>query len=212
MILFKVFSGDGPGSSFEPNLSWFNPLNIEAGNLNPFSAESGGLIQAMLLGIFIYWGWESAVNLNEETEGDVTRPGLAGLISTLILLVTYVGVATAVLAWHGIGGAAAFDDKPGILGKYAESALGEPLGLARAARRRRLGARLDADDDPARLADGALDGTARGHPERLRRGLEAVLHARLLDGRDRRPRDRLVRAGQADQQVVPVRLADGPRA
>jgi len=128
VILFKVFSGDGPGSSFEPNLSWFNPLNIEAGNLNPFNADSGGLIQAMLLGIFIYWGWESAVNLNEETDGDVNRPGLAGLISTTILLITYVGVATAVLAWHGIGGAAAFDDKPGILGKYAESALGEPLG------------------------------------------------------------------------------------
>jgi amino acid transporter len=127
VILVKVFSGDGPGSSFEPNLSWFNPFNIEAGNLNPFNAESGGLIQAMLLGIFIYWGWESAVNLNEETEGDVSRPGLAGLISTVILLVTYLGVATAVLAWHGIGGAAAFDDKPGILGKYAEGALGEPL-------------------------------------------------------------------------------------
>ena len=46
----------------------------------------------MLLGIFIYWGWESAVNLNEETAGDVNRPGLAGLISTVILLVTYVAV------------------------------------------------------------------------------------------------------------------------
>ena len=78
VILFKVYGGDGPGSSFEPNLSWFNPLNIEAGNLNPFSAESGGLIQAMLLGIFIYWGWESAVNLNEETDGDVSRPGWRG--------------------------------------------------------------------------------------------------------------------------------------
>ena len=121
VILVKVFGGDGPGSSFEPNLSWFNPLNIEAGNLNPFSAESGGLVGAMLLGIFIYWGWESAVNLNEETEGDVSRPGLAGLISTVILLITYVGVATAVLAWNGIGGAAAFDDKPGILAKYAEA-------------------------------------------------------------------------------------------
>ena len=128
VILVKVYSGDGPGSSFEPNLSWFNPLNIEVGNLNPFSAESGGLIQAMLLGVFIFWGWESAVNLNEETEGDVTKPGLAGLISTTILLITYVGVATAVLAWHGIGGAAAFDDKPGILAKFAEGALGDTLG------------------------------------------------------------------------------------
>ena len=31
--------GDGPGTSFEPKLAWFNPLNIDAGNLNPFSAE-----------------------------------------------------------------------------------------------------------------------------------------------------------------------------
>jgi amino acid transporter len=128
VVLVKVFSGDGPGTSIEPNLSWFNPLNIDAGNLNPFSAEAGDLVGALLLGIFIYWGWESAVNLNEETEGDVSRPGLAGLISTAILLVTYVGVATAVLAWRGLGGAASFDDNPGILGKYATGALGDPTG------------------------------------------------------------------------------------
>ena len=84
VVLVKVWSGDGPGTSFDPQLAWFNPLNIDAGNLNPFSAEAGDLVAAMLLGIFIYWGWESAVNLNEETEGEVTRPGLAGLISTLL--------------------------------------------------------------------------------------------------------------------------------
>ena len=128
VVLWKVFAGDGPGTSIEPNLSWFNPLNIEAGNLNPFSTEAGDLVGSLLLGIFIYWGWESAVNLNEETGGDVTRPGLAGLVSTLILLVTYVGVGTAVLAWRGLGGAASFDDNPGILGKYATGALGDPTG------------------------------------------------------------------------------------
>jgi amino acid transporter len=128
VVLIKVWSGDGPATAFEPNLSWFNPFNIDAGNLNPFTAESGDLVGAMLLGIFIYWGWESAVNLNEETEGDVSRPGLAGLISTVILLVTYVGVGTAVLAWRGLGGAATFDDNPGILGKYAMGALGDPTG------------------------------------------------------------------------------------
>ncbi|MGZ5346493.1 MAG: APC family permease [Solirubrobacterales bacterium] len=128
VALIKVWSGDGPGTAFDPQLAWFNPLNIDAGNLNPFSAESGGLVSAMLLGIFIYWGWESAVNLNEETEGDVTRPGLAGLISTVILLFTYVGVATAVLAWKGIGGAAAFDDDEGILSAYAAGVLGDDLG------------------------------------------------------------------------------------
>jgi amino acid transporter len=128
VVLVKVWSGDGPGTSFDPQLAWFNPLNIDAGNLNPFSAEAGDLVAAMLLGVFIYWGWESAVNLNEETEGEVTRPGLAGLISTAILLVTYVGVATAVLAWKGIGGAAKFDDDEGILPAYATGALGDDLG------------------------------------------------------------------------------------
>jgi amino acid transporter len=128
VVLVKVWSGDGPGTSFEPQLAWFNPLNIDAGNLNPFSAESGDLVGALLLGIFIYWGWESAVNLNEETEGEVTRPGLAGLISTVILLITYVGVGTAILAWKGLGGAAAFDDDEGILSAYAQGALGDDLG------------------------------------------------------------------------------------
>jgi amino acid transporter len=128
VALIKVYGGDGPGTSFEPQLAWFNPFNIEAGNINPFSAEAGDLVGAMLLGIFIYWGWESAVNLNEETDGDVSRPGLAGLISTVILLITYVGVATAVLAWKGIGGAAKFDDDEGILSSYAEGVLGTGLG------------------------------------------------------------------------------------
>ena len=128
VVLVKVWSGDGPGTAFEPQLAWFNPLNIDAGNLNPFSAEAGDLVGALLLGIFIYWGWESAVNLNEETEGEVTRPGLAGLISTVILLITYVGVGTAILAWKGLGGAAAFDDDEGILSAYAQGALGDDLG------------------------------------------------------------------------------------
>jgi amino acid transporter len=128
VALVKVWGGDGPPTAFDPQLAWFNPLNIDAGNLNPFSAEAGDLVGALLLGIFIYWGWESAVNLNEETAGDVTRPGLAGLISTVILLVTYVGVATAVLAWKGLGGAAAFDDDEGILAAYAQGVLGDELG------------------------------------------------------------------------------------
>jgi amino acid transporter len=118
VVLVKVWSGDGPPAASEPHLAWFNPLNI------PFSDLATGL----LLGVFIYWGWESAVNLNEETEGDVSKPGLAGLISTMILLVTYVGVATAILAWRGTDGAGKFDDDEGILSAYAVGALGDPTG------------------------------------------------------------------------------------
>ena len=60
------------------------------------------LISALLLGVFIYWGWESAVNLTEETKDSTRAPGLAAVASTVILLVTYVGVTTAVVAFAGL--------------------------------------------------------------------------------------------------------------
>jgi len=119
VALWKVFAGDAPGGSIEPGLSWFNPLAIEG---------TGALTGALLLGVFIYWGWESAVNLNEETEGEATKPGLAGVISTTILLITYLGVATALVAWGGVGGAEAFDDDAAILSTYADQVLGGTLG------------------------------------------------------------------------------------
>ncbi|MDQ2700791.1 MAG: APC family permease [Actinomycetota bacterium] len=119
VALWKVFAGDGIEGSIQPNLDWFNPLAIDGG---------GALTGGLLLGVFIYWGWESAVNLNEETGGDVTKPGLAGVISTAVLLVTYLGVATALIAWGGIEGASEFDDDAAILSTYADQVLGSTLG------------------------------------------------------------------------------------
>ena len=118
VAIFKVLSGDAPPAAADPSLSWFNPLEIGSG---------AALTGALLLGVFIYWGWESAVNLNEETEGSATAPGLAGLISTVLLLVTYLGVATALVAWKGEAGARMFEDNEGILSAYAAGVLGSPL-------------------------------------------------------------------------------------
>ncbi len=119
VALYKVLAGDAPPAAVDPSLSWFNPFAIDSG---------GALTAALLLGVFIYWGWESAVNLNEETEGSVTAPGLAGLISTVLLLVTYLGVATALVAWKGAAGAERFEDNEAILSGYATGVLGDPFG------------------------------------------------------------------------------------
>lgn len=119
VALVKVWSGDAPVGALDPSISWFNPFEI------PTAALSG----AMLLAVFIYWGWESAVNLNEETEGDADKPGLAGVISTALLLLTYLGVATAIVAWGGTTGAERFDDDAAILATYAKEVLGGTLGL-----------------------------------------------------------------------------------
>jgi amino acid transporter len=69
--------------------------------LNPFGEGGAALTSGLLLGVFAYWGWESAVNLTEETEDSASAPGRAAILSTVILLGTYVSVAIAVVSYAG---------------------------------------------------------------------------------------------------------------
>ncbi|NJP51821.1 APC family permease [Streptomyces sp. SBST2-5] len=91
VALYRVYAGTGSLESTEPALGW----------LNPFGSGGASLTGALLLGVFIYWGWESAVNLTEETEDSASAPGKAGVWSTVVLLVTYLSVAIAVVAYAG---------------------------------------------------------------------------------------------------------------
>ncbi|MFF0201339.1 APC family permease [Streptomyces sp. NPDC005017] len=91
VALYRVYADTSTLDSVNPSLDW----------LNPFGAGGASLTGALLLGVFIYWGWESAVNLTEEVEDSATAPGKAAIWSTVILLVTYVSVAVAVVAYAG---------------------------------------------------------------------------------------------------------------
>ena len=84
-------SGDSPLGGLDPSWDW----------LNPFGAGGAALTGGLLLGVFAYWGWESAVNLTEETRDSRSTSGRAAIVSTVVLLVTYVGVTIAVLAFAG---------------------------------------------------------------------------------------------------------------
>ncbi len=53
--------------------------------------------------LFIYWGWDTAVSINEETKDKNKTPGRAAILSTVLLLVTYAIVIVAVVAFAGIG-------------------------------------------------------------------------------------------------------------
>jgi amino acid transporter len=106
------------GGALTPELSWFSPFAIDSPN---------ALVLGLLTGVFIYWGWESAVNLNEETSGSDSAPGLAAVFSTVILLVTYVAVTTAVVAFAGLDRVGQFEDDPGIFGAVGTDVLGSPL-------------------------------------------------------------------------------------
>jgi amino acid transporter len=89
--LFKVFLNHPPGS-ITPKLSWFSPFGLSS------SALAGGV----LLALFIYWGWDTAVSVNEETENKSVTPGVAAVVSTFLLLGIYVLVTAAAQSVHGV--------------------------------------------------------------------------------------------------------------
>ncbi len=90
VALVKVYSSN-PSGSVKPSLSWFDPTAL------PFNT----LIVGVLLGVFIYWGWDSGVAVNEESEDPNEGPGRAAVVSTLLLLVIYMVVSCAAQAFHG---------------------------------------------------------------------------------------------------------------
>jgi amino acid transporter len=86
-----VYSSGAPVGSHHIALSWFNPFQLSTTEL------TGGV----LLGIFIYWGWDSGVAVNEESENPAEGPGRAAVLSTVLLVLIYVVVATAAQADAG---------------------------------------------------------------------------------------------------------------
>ena len=53
--------------------------------------------------LFIYWGWDTSVSINEETSERERNPGLAAIVSTVLLLVIYFIVTLGAQAFAGVG-------------------------------------------------------------------------------------------------------------
>jgi amino acid transporter len=89
------------GSAFEGGLS-FSP-----GWLNPFSVESFSAFAAgVSLSIFIFWGWDVTLTMNEETKDPETTPGRAATLTVAVIFSLYLLVACATLMFSGIGAGA----------------------------------------------------------------------------------------------------------
>ncbi|WP_300010841.1 APC family permease [Pseudonocardia sp.] len=91
VAIARGVAGDSPLDPVTPSVSW----------LNPFAEGGAALTAGLLLGVFAFWGWESAVNLTEETRDSASAPGRAGIASTVVLLMTYLAVAYAVITFAG---------------------------------------------------------------------------------------------------------------
>lgn len=117
VAIFQMMTGRVEAGASSFSLDWFNPIGLSA----------SALISGMLLGVFCYWGWESAVNLNEESEDSIEAPGRAGVISTIILLFVYLGSAVAILGVLGLETITEFDDDEALFSVVGPQVLG-PFG------------------------------------------------------------------------------------
>ncbi len=114
--LVKVNIGEAPAQPPHDPIAWFDPL--AAAGFDKFT-------EAFLAAIFIYWGWDTAVSVNEETENPKTTPGYAAIASTVLLAGLYVLVAVAALAFAGP--ALLSQNKDDIFAPIGESVLGPSL-------------------------------------------------------------------------------------
>ncbi|MEU0495529.1 APC family permease [Mycobacterium sp. NPDC006124] len=89
--LVRVFAGNAGAQAITPQLSWLWPGGLDLSSI----------AAAIILCIFIYWGWDACLAVGEETKDPGKTPGIAAVITTLILVCTYVLVAYAIQSFAG---------------------------------------------------------------------------------------------------------------
>jgi amino acid transporter len=113
----KVYGSHPPAGSIKVSASWFNP----------FAMNFGDLVVALLLAVFIYWGWDSGVAVNEESEDPAEGPGKAAVISTILLVLIYVVVTAAAQSYHGVGFLTNEANQEDVLNALGSGVLGSTL-------------------------------------------------------------------------------------
>ena len=117
VALVKVYGGSAPHGSIHPSADWFNP----------FAMNFSDLVVALLLAVFIYWGWDSGVAVNEESEDPAEGPGKAAVVSTILLVLIYVVVTAAAQSFHGVGFLANEENQEDVLNALGSGVLGSTL-------------------------------------------------------------------------------------
>lgn len=80
--------------ALEFSWNWFNPFAVSS-----FDA----FIQGVLLCLFIYWGWDTCLSMAEETKNPLKTPGRAAVLSSFLLVATYVVVSVFAILYAGVG-------------------------------------------------------------------------------------------------------------
>jgi amino acid transporter len=67
--------------------------------VDSFSSFAAGVS----LSIFIYWGWDVTLTMNEETRNPEKTPGRAATVTVVVIVAIYMLVALATLSFAGVG-------------------------------------------------------------------------------------------------------------
>ncbi|CAA0132162.1 Putrescine importer PuuP [Mycolicibacterium vanbaalenii] len=121
-VVALVKSGSSPtGIAF--SLDWFSPAGL---TMSAFIAGLSG-------SIFAFWGWDTALTVNEESRDSDSTPGRAALLCVLSILGTYLLVAIATQMYAGVGtegvGLGNEDIADNVFGALAGPIFGEPWHL-----------------------------------------------------------------------------------
>ncbi|WP_209326055.1 APC family permease [Brevibacterium renqingii] len=110
------------GTAFDAtpvSLDWFNPLS--AGDFSTVAA-------AVSLSIFLFWGWDTVITMNEEAKNPEKTPGRAALLTILAIVIIYIACTVAVISFAGVGseglGAGNPDNQESIFASLAGPVMG----------------------------------------------------------------------------------------
>ena len=110
---------DPDGLSF--SWDWFNPFT--GLTLSAFVAGLGA-------SIFSFWGWDTALTVNEESKDSDKTPGRAALLCVLSILLTYLLVSISALMYAGDGteglGLGNEEISDNVFGALAQPVMGSP--------------------------------------------------------------------------------------
>jgi amino acid transporter len=94
LAIGKAVTGQAAATSLPFDPAWLDPTAV--GSLSAFTA-------GLSLSIFIYWGWDTSLTVNEETTGSSRTPGRAALLTIAVIVTTYLVVAIAAQMYAGVG-------------------------------------------------------------------------------------------------------------
>jgi amino acid transporter len=93
VALAKVFGHHAGPQAVAPQWNWLVPTGLSA----------AAIAHGTILCVFAYWGWDACLSVAEETKDPHKNPGRAAVLTTILVLGTYVLVSCAIQAFAGFG-------------------------------------------------------------------------------------------------------------